>query len=501
MRMKPVEYSIEPAREPGYSTIAVTGEDGKKKFLHSSVAPSKESDILSRILEKGEGKTVIVLGCGLGYHLKPLEKSSSNIIIIDILEGLEETVRKNVSFKSSVHFISGSDPKLIEAELSRLISVDEKSAFLICEHPSSVRLFPAFYESCRDIVNSIIRSRVGNLATKKKFGNIYIRNIAKAISHMADDRPFSSLYNRFSGIPALIISSAPSVDFFIHEIGNLRGKALLICVDSAYPVLSSHGIRPDFIVTTDPQPWTTEHLLGIDPAIPLLHSFSAWNPSCISNQRFLSLTSHPLCQIIDHVYPDVIGSFDSKTGTVAGDAFTAAQKMGCSPIYAAGLDFSFPQHLIYSKDSRYNTRYTGFLSSRTRPVETLHMAYIQTSSQKTVLDGVRSRNSFLQYRDRIGRLAEESPAPVVILRGKGLTIPSVRFLSPEEFTASDFPDIQLINNLSTLSTIGSLINHNKLKDFLSPDMAAQAFEESSSSARKKDIDSFLDTAFRRTAVS
>ena len=498
--MKPIAYSIEPAKEPGYSTIALTGGDGKKKFLHSSIAPSKESEILTPVFEKGEGKTIIVLGCGLGYHLKPLEKIRADVIIIDILEGLDDTVRKTISFSSTVQFITGTDLKLIEDRLSDLLSIEEKSGFLICEHPSSVRLFPEFYTSCRNIVNGIIRSRVGNLATKKKFADIYVRNIAKTISQMAEDIPFSSLYGRFAGIPAFILSSAPSVDAFIPCIAGMKGKGLIICVDSAYPVLSSHGIRPDFVVTSDPQPWISEHLLGIDQTIPLLHSFSAWNPSCLKNPRFLSLTSHPLCQILDHVYPGIIGSFDSKTGTVAGDAIAAAEKMGCSPIYAAGIDFSFPCHIIYSKDSRYNTRFTEFLSSRTRTTETLHMSYVQNSSQKTLQEGIRTRNSFLQYRDRIDRFSAQCSSPVIHLKGKGLSLPSILSISPEEFTALSFPDIQLINNLSTLSTIGSLINLNVLKKFLSPVIAAQAMKESSASADQRKINSFLTIAFRRTTA-
>ena len=495
--MKSVSYSIEPAKEPGYSTIAVTGEDGKKKFLHSSIAPSKEADSLASVFAKGEGKTIIVLGCGLGYHLKPLEAIDAPVIIIDILEGLEPAVRKNICFASSADFISGPDLKVIEHRLSELLTVDEKSGFLICEHPSSVRLFPEFFESCRSIIDSIIRTRAGNIATKRKFGNVFIRNIAKAISHMAEDRPFSSLYGRYSGIPAFVLSSAPSVDMFIPAICRLKGKALIICVDSAYPILASHGIRPDFVITSDPQPWITEHLLGIDPTIPLLHSFSAWNPPCIDNPRILSLTSHPLCQIIDHVFPDVIGSFDSKTGTVAGDAIEAAAKMGCSPIYAAGMDFSFPQHLIYSKDSRYNTRFTGFLSSRTHPVETLHMSYIQKSSHKTTAEGVRTRHSFLQYRDLVDRLAAESSAQIMHLKGNGLLIPSISSVSSAEFTALDFEDIQLINNLSTLSTIGSLINFKDLEDFLSPDMTAHAIAEAAVSCDNDTVRSFLNIAFRR----
>ena len=495
--MTAVDYKIEETKEPGHKTIAVTGEDGRKKYLHSTIAPSKETLLLADILDKADGKTVIVLGCGLGYHLKPLEKhkAGAKVIIIDILDSLESAVRGSIDLPQSAIFITGNDLRKIENSLIENVHIDEKTGFVICEHPSSVRVFPAFYEECRKIIDRVIRERVGNLVTKKKFGSIYIRNIAKTISSISSAFPFSSLNALFTGTPAVVVSSSPSVDGFISEIREMAQSAVIFCVDSAYPVLSAHGIRPDFVVTIDPQPWISEHLLNLDPSIPVLQAFSAWPLPKTGNPRFLSLTSHPLCQVFDHFFPDLIGSFDSKTGTVAGDAILAAVKTGCSPVYVAGIDLSFPDMNIYSKDSRYNTRFSGFLNHRTKPVESLHMAYIRNSSRNTTFEGKRTRHSFLQYRDKIISLAETLPASLVHLKGKGLSIDNIPAMSGITGFQAAAKNIQLINNLSTLSTIGSLIDTSALARLFSSDIVSDTVIEASGSDAGKMTRSFINISF------
>ena len=495
--MNPIEYSIEQTKEPGYDTIAVMDASGRKKYLHSSIAPSKEEIMLADLLKNADGKTVIVLGCGLGYHLKPLERiHASRIIVIDILGDIEGCARKNVRLDGSSVFISGNDLELIEQKLSDSIDVDEKTGFLICEHPSSVRLFTGFYTQCRQILDRIIRERVGNLVTKKKFGSIYIRNIAKNIASLTSAYPFASLSGCCKDQPAIVVSSSPSVDKIMPRLRAQAGKLLIICVDSAYPVLAAHNIRPDFIVSIDPQPWIAEHLLNCDASIPILQALSSWPLPENKNPRFISLTSHPLCQVIDHFFPDRIGSFDSKTGTVAGDALYAAQCMGCSPVYLAGTDLSFPDHSIYSKDSRYNTRFCNFLNSRIHPVESLHMSYIQRSSQKTIEEGIRTRHSFIQYRDRLNQLISLSPIPVFHIKGRGLSLASAQTLPDIPDHSSSKKDVQLINKLSTLSTIGSLIDFSSLESFFSHAVVSEAIKEASGKT-----DPELESFFSRIAFN
>ncbi len=60
-----------------------------------------------------------------------------------------------------------------------------------------------------------------------------------------------NLFNKFEGIPVVIVSAGPSLNKNIHLIKKLKGKAVILCVGTAYRALKRHAIKPDFIVSFD----------------------------------------------------------------------------------------------------------------------------------------------------------------------------------------------------------------------------------------------------------
>lgn len=485
--MNRISYTIEATKEEGRGTVSITDETGHKKYLHSTIAPSREDMLFSPIDAIKIRPCMIILGCGLGYHLKPLIENSNikRIIVIDILEDIEANAVRYISDPDrKIVFITGNNLKQLTEKLPELMTFEMSSGFSILEHPTSIRLFPEFYNECRKIIDRLIRKQAGNLITKNRFGSLYVRNIAKNISSISESYSFASLMGICRNYPAVIVSSSPSIDHYLPMIKEYALNMLIFCVDSAVPVLSKQEIKPDFILSIDPQPWTVEHLRDTAPSIPILKALSAWKYD-LPNPGFISLTTHPLCQILDYHFPEVFSSFDSKTGTVAGDALHAALIMGCSPIYIAGIDLSFPDLMIYSKDSSYNTRFTKFFNSKTAPVETLNMRYIRQSSKCLVENGLHSRNSFLQYRDSVNMLISETETPIFHLWKQGL-----RLVCPQTDSLSFLTNIpvrkdQLINKLSTLPTIGSLIDCHTIHTIFTNTLIKEAIKEGTGSENIK----------------
>ena len=472
--MTPIKYEIEPAKETSFNTIAVFDIDGKKKYLHSAISPSKEKNSLKELLDSVNQDTIIVLGCGLGYHLYPLlsKQYKLRIIIIDILENIQkfalnEKIPADLQQSNNIEWITGNNIHNVESFLNIFLNLEESRSIFICEHPASLRLFPEFYSDCRKIIDASIRNKVGNIATKRSFGKLYQKNILKHSVLSKNAYPVNALKNICKNQTAIVISSAPSADMYIEQIKHQSDKIIVFCVDSAYSILKINGIRPDFIISIDPQPWIEEHFSEIDPSIPVIASFSSWKCSISHVHLFLSLSSHPFCQILEYLYPKSIGSIDSGTGTVAGDAIQAALYTGCSHIYLCGLDFSFPNHCIYSKNSTYNKRFTGFLNNRVISNESHHINYIRRSGKKTVSAGIPTRESFLQFKSLIERMIIESSANFFYLKGNGLIINGTKPVQLIDITENSAKKVQLINKLSTLSTIGSLININSFLSFLS----------------------------------
>lgn len=400
-------------------------------YLHSRITPSKESVLLKSRIDQITQDTVIVFGSGLGYSLEPIQSNIHihRVIIIERLTGIENHINKLFTRSGNCEYLylSGLESDALEKKLTDIIDLTEISSIAFIDHPASLRLFPDYYSHARDAVDRVINNKAGNAATLKSFSALYLKNAFKNIACSPLMSPVSSLAGLWKGFSCVVVSSAPSIDYYINLIKKYESKVMILAVDSAYPICRAHDILPDAVITVDPQPWTEEHLIHIDPSIPVISSVTSHFRR--SHESFLSLNSHPLSQIFEHFFP-ATGSVDSHTGTVAGDAIEAASLLGAKRIYLAGLDFSFPDHLIYSKDSAYNHRYSFLLNDRLNSSENSHEKYIRRSSSTTQIDGIRTRKSFIQYRDAVSSmLKDKHNIEFIHLSKGGISIPGTTSIS------------------------------------------------------------------------
>ncbi len=469
-----IKYSIEPSQEPGFPTIEVT-ESGKVTYLHSRIAPHKEKDSLKSVIDSITQDTVIVYGSGLGYSIEPLldNRFIRKIIVIERLPQIENHIHNlfTRTHQCEIIYISGLDYDMLETRLLEAIDFLTSKGFAFLDHPASLRIFSDYYSRAKSIVDQIIRSKAGNAATLKSFSSLYLKNAVKNIIAGTDMCSLSSLTGLWSNLPCVIISSAPSIDTYIDIIKRNTDRLMILAVDSAYPVCAANGIIPDLIITVDPQPWTTEHLLNMDKAIPVITSVTAYHH--LFKKTVLSLNTHPLSQVIEHFFPNT-GSADSHTGTVAGDAIVTASILGSSRIYLSGLDFSFPNRLIYGKDSAYNHRYSFIFNNRLNSVENSHIRYVRKSSLSTRVDNIPTRNSFIQYRDSVSSLVSSMRnVEFIHLINGGLHIPgTTKVLSPEEATTYINNEKQIesktdISERINTLTIRNQLNKGMIKDIFS----------------------------------
>ena len=435
------DYIVEAAKD-GNSTLYILRE-GKKIPLHSTVSPAGEAGLLKNFFDPGRYDKLVVLGIGLGYHLSPLSGNLdrySAVILIDILKGIEKNITSNpetgfLTRNRKVTFVTGLDAESAAEKAVSLLSIDSASGISIIEHPSSNRLFQEYYGKIKKIVTRHINTAAGNLATKKQFGMRYIRNIVSNISTFDSAMMVSDLKNIFKGMPVLVVSSGPSIGNHIESIRKYQRKLIIIAVDSAMPILQSHEIQPDVVVSIDPQPYTMEHLMGINMNESIfVYSLSSCNAGLGKARRFLSLNTHPFSQLVDHITGGAIGSIDSGTGTVAGDSLALALHTGASMVGLLGFDFSFPWFTIYSRGTAYQNRYSLFYQTRITPVESQNASYIMKSSGGHRTEGAFTRKSFIGYRDRLSELVKRNGIRNVFsINTAGLPIENVPVITFDRF--------------------------------------------------------------------
>ncbi|MBN1501408.1 MAG: motility associated factor glycosyltransferase family protein [Spirochaetes bacterium] len=477
-----ISYKTENTKE-NLPTLYVETSSGLK-YIHSRHFPSKEAETFPDF-DTSSGTVTVILGLGLGHHLALKKfKADNQFIIIDILDNIEKETLKIYPqlIKPNIHIFSGSEKKVLQNAETILKNINVKKLHII-EHTASIRAFPAEYEKLKSGVSDIINSIAGNISTKNAFSGIYMRNILRRFSDLKNNYAVNSLKNIFPGIPALIISSAPSLDENIALIKKNMNRAVLICVDSALPALTANNIIPDFVVSIDPQPWITEHLKDYSSDFLLIESISSYN-TALKQPKFISLNTHPLSQVIDHFYPDKTGSIDSGTGTVAGDAVKSAVLMGCNPVILTGMDFSFPDYNIYARGTSYQQRFSELFNSRFSTVETFNAEYIFRKSRNFKYNGINSRKSFLDYKNRLSSYLNSLETEVIHNIHKGINL-DTKVVHNYSQIINNFPVIEkykkeiLTNLLTSNSQLKDIFDFTKITEFIDND---DIFNEICSSA-------------------
>lgn len=473
--MKEFTYRIEDAKSGG-KTIIISRE-GKEFPLHSKIDPLREGEKNAPEFNPDKYDLLIVLGCGLGYHLSGLRGKVTGykkIIVIDIIPGLEKEIPGNefsgfLTESENIIFIAGEEPGGVESILSGMIDFEYCKGVQVAEHPGSFRLFMEYYETVKSSVKRILDKKSGDRATVKAFGGIFLRNALNNLKNIGKLSPVSALRGGLRGESALIVSSAPSAEGYIDDIRKHSSRFFIIAVDSALPMLREHGIKPDFAVSIDPQHRIAEHFLGHE-GNDTIHVFSIVSPPAIVEKYggFISLNTHPVSQIIEEFHPGAVGSIDSGTGSVAGDALCFALLAGFENIGMTGFDFSFSRNTIYARGTSYQNRYSLYFNNRFVTPEGFNAAYIFKGSGSLMIEGRYTRRSFAGYRDSLVKLiSERCVTPPVIINSTGLTVSNGRYMDMQEFaeicgSSKSSPDLPAGNYVK----LKEIIDIRRLSDFL-----------------------------------
>ncbi len=443
MKLNEISYRVIQAQH-GLETIIVSS-GGKEFSLHSRINPERESEIFSDKLDPDRFDVLIVLGVGLGYHLVPLSgrlNNYSRIVLIDILDGLEPAIARNrlTSFllaSDRITLLMGKSSDEAAESLSEIINLDDVKGISVLEHPASIRIFENYYRSVKSSVEKLINRMAANKATKAAFGALYLKNIIKNIGQIEGSRPVMQLFGALNQYPAIVIAPGPSLEKKIPDLKKHQSHFFIVSADSAVPVLSCFGIKSDFIISIDPQPHVYEHFIGYKSGEAIGIATLSSHPSALGRLKgYLSLNSHPLAQLADQVYGGSIGSIDSGTGSVAGDAVNLCLKCGFRSIGLVGMDFSFADYAIYARGTAYQKRYSVFFQNRLNTVESYNHRYVIKASGAVRHEGKFTRKSFLQYKRSLEDFIQNAGAANIRALGSGgLQIKGVATMNFNEFVA------------------------------------------------------------------
>jgi hypothetical protein len=271
--IKMIEWELVKTSK-GINTIIVR-RDGQSAYLHSRYDPYKEAKNWVDGLNIPIDVDINVVGMGLGYHIVELAKRfpQKNITVWDFNNDFAEWLIQsqlitevlhlpNVEYKytSSLHIISETFTKYLNSQYTVLI-IYRPCMLLIPEHLESLKEallnYNMFYQTLKDTAPYLYTNFQKNMTLNDKG---------------------ISMTNLHHGDKMILVSAGPSLTKQLPKLKEISiySNVQIGCVGTALKPLLTYGIKPSFVMVTDPHPTTIEQFEGIRLSdVPLFYLSTA----------------------------------------------------------------------------------------------------------------------------------------------------------------------------------------------------------------------------------
>lgn len=100
-------------------------------------------------------------------------------------------------------------------------------------------------------IRKVFKAKLFAVGNSVEDGLEGLENNLKNIEYLLLSKNPDELYKKFENMPAVIVAAGPSLEKNIHLLKNLKGKAIILAVDTILSKLLAMGIVPDFVATIE----------------------------------------------------------------------------------------------------------------------------------------------------------------------------------------------------------------------------------------------------------
>lgn len=365
-----VKYKIESAKKEEAYTL-VLEKEGQKKYIMSKYTPLKESKELLGS-DWGNKETVwIFYGFAFGYMVdEVLEKcgEDTNIIIIEpsealLLEQIDRTHKEDLLSKENVLIYSGDQHQ----ELARLFAENifyRENNFKVITRNGYLEFYREYYIQVTKILNEVVTDIIIQANTFERFGSLFLKNVIHNRYAIQEGYDLNYHKNKYKNIPALIVSGGPSLSKNIKWISKFKG--LIFTGGRTLTPILQQGVKPDFLVSADPQDITYETLREN------AHNNFALITINQSNAKVIAANKGPKYFLEDDGFSKEFLGIQksvrlSMGGSVATLCISAAQYMGCNPIVLIGQDLAYTDMKMHADEC--SDEYLGDKNNKKNKIE------------------------------------------------------------------------------------------------------------------------------------
>lgn len=342
-----VIYSVEDTQF-GNPTLKVVRK-GKSYYLHSNSDPVSEGKRLADTCWNGDAERINVCGAGLLYHAFSIANKSLLAYPVHIYEpdchvlAIALTTLNITEFLKKNYIYLHLDESM--QEFTEAIS-NQLWGFLI------------HYPSLQNIGNTAVRNSMEKFFIAENTAQNQSRllminfkdNIKKLQNNTNQVTVIDEILPNLAGKEIYIIAAGPSLDKNIELLRGRSADSLLFATGTVFIKMMKMGIRPDFVIITDPndrvvwQIWQQEA-----ETIPMLLLSTA-------NRKFAGTYVGPKYLIFQKDFPEaekIAGQLDCTIfetgGSVSTMALDVAIRGKASRIIFLGLDLAYTDNLAHAE--------------------------------------------------------------------------------------------------------------------------------------------------------
>ena len=291
----------------------------------------------------------LVLGMGLGYISQMILEEMEEGHRVVVIEPNPEIIRLALGLHDFSKHLESLGLVLAgpgASELSQILIAHESvvargEVHMIMEEYTQHR--PDDYLPLAEHTRRVLNQLKSNQATVSEMGSEIATNEIIGLPYTVRARGVADLHNMFPKVPAILVSTGPSLGKNIHLLKEAQDKAIIIATAQALRSLLAYGVKPDFICTIDFGKHNATHLDGLMNVedVPLVSLCRAQSDLMRDYQGILfvngtghSNPNHYLHRLWQH--KGIIQSGNS----VAHLVFTLARLIGADPLIWVGQDLA-----------------------------------------------------------------------------------------------------------------------------------------------------------------
>lgn len=357
------------------------------RYLYSSRAPQAAPVKLAAKTTLLSNTLYFIPSFGLGYGIaKLLERlpEDCHVLCVERDESLMALGRDTVG---KAGWLSDDRFTLVRADATDCVNAffagHATSLFRRCVTLplcAGSRLYAGFYREVEEALKTEIRNYWQNKITMLHMGSLYVKNLFTNCMLICRTRDLATLREELS---IIVAGAGPSLFLNLELIRKNAGRAALLAVDTALPVLLEAGIHPDYVFALEPQfinigdfikratkPFTLIADISSSPQVIRFCLEKLGNRVCLVTSRFAELS------LLDRLETGQLLPFPiPPLGSVGIAAVYVALTMTRSPVILTGLDFSYPWRKTHSRGAPVPNAELAH-AKRTAPVGQVEFAYL-----------------------------------------------------------------------------------------------------------------------------